>query len=139
MEALDGVELHDMVLSIGWGKAVPLPSVPCWPPPGGLAAQREGGAAVPPPAAAPGGADPFGRGGPPCGRFGGGRTGARKAEVVGVGPDIDVQIPEDPRQRFVIDAMAFYVMRDGCEFEQVCRLPRPPPGPTLSWVAHRCA
>ncbi|KAL4450080.1 hypothetical protein ABPG77_010749 [Micractinium sp. CCAP 211/92] len=119
MEALDGVELHDMVLSIGWGKAVPLPSVPCWPPPGGLAAQREGGAAVPPPAAAPGGADPFGRGGPPCGRFGGGRTGARKAEVVGVGPDIDVQIPEDPRQRFVIDAMAFYVMRDGCEFEQV--------------------
>lgn len=40
-------------------------------------------------------------------------------QVRGVGPDIDVQIPSDPRQRFVIDAMAFYVMRDGCEFEQV--------------------
>lgn len=38
-----------------------------------------------------------------------------------MGPDIDVQIPTDPRQRFVIDAMAFYVMRDGCEFEQVGR------------------
>lgn len=42
-------------------------------------------------------------------------------QVRGVGPDIDVQIPTDPRQRFVIDAMAFYVMRDGCEFEQVGR------------------
>ena len=40
-------------------------------------------------------------------------------EVVGLGPDIAVVIPPDPRQRFVIDAVAFYVMRDGCEFEQV--------------------
>ncbi|PRW57019.1 U2 snRNP-associated SURP motif-containing -like isoform X1 [Chlorella sorokiniana] len=111
MEALDGVEIHEMAISIGWGKSVPLPSVPCWPPPGGLAAAREGGAAVPPPVA-----DAAGR---RIGKFGGGRTGARKEEVRGVGPDIDVQIPTDPRQRFVIDAMAFYVMRDGCEFEQV--------------------
>ena len=40
-------------------------------------------------------------------------------EVIGVGPDIPVVIPADHRQRFVIDAIAFYVLRDGCEFEQV--------------------
>lgn len=73
MEALDGVEIHDMAIAIGWGKSVPLPSVPCWPPPGGLAAAREGGAAVPPPVA-----DAAGR---RIGKFGGGRTGARKEEV----------------------------------------------------------
>ena len=39
-------------------------------------------------------------------------------DVVGVGPTIEIAIPSDPRQRFVIDAVAFYVMRDGTEFEQ---------------------
>lgn len=39
--------------------------------------------------------------------------------VQGVGPDIEVIIPADQRQRFVVDAVAFYVMRDGTEFEQV--------------------
>jgi len=67
------VEIHEMAITIGWGKSVPLPSAPCWPPPGGLAAAREGGAAVPPPVA-----DSAGR---RIGKFGGGRTGARKEEV----------------------------------------------------------
>ena len=114
LEALDGVQLHDMALSIGWGKSVPLPAVPCWPPPGGLAAAREGGAAVAPPSLE----DTHRGANFKVGRFGGGRTGARRVEVKGVGPTIEVQIPTDPRQRFVVDAVAFYVMRDGCEFEQ---------------------
>lgn len=46
------------------------------------------------------------------------RRAARRV-VTGVGPDIEVEIPADPRQRFVVDAVAFYVMRDGTEFEQV--------------------
>lgn len=133
LEALDGVELHDMALTIGWGKSVQLPAVPCWPPPGGLAAAREGGAAVPPPVAAQGG-----RRAPPCGRFGGGRTGARKEEVVGVGPDIDVSIPGDARQRFIIDALACYVMRDGCEFEQVRWGGRVAVGGVLWWYSGGC-
>ncbi len=49
LEALDGIELHGLPLTIGWGKAVPLPATPCWPPPGGLAATRDAGAAIAPP------------------------------------------------------------------------------------------
>lgn len=42
----------------------------------------------------------------------------------GNGPDITVPIPADGRQRFVIDTVAAYVLRDGPDFEQVrlCRL-----------------
>ena len=49
---------------------------------------------------------------------GSGPAGGRE-RLQGVGPDVNVQIPSDSRQRVVIDAVAFYVMRDGCEFEQV--------------------
>ena len=43
----------------------------------------------------------------------------------GNGPDITVPIPADGRQRFVIDTVAAYVLRDGPDFEQVrlCLLP----------------
>ncbi len=91
-EALDGVTLHDMQLTIGWGKAITLPAVPAWPPPGGLAAAREGGAAVPPPSSdhhhhhrGPGGRGDYHHGGrhkeyddgpPPGARRGGGGGGA---------------------------------------------------------------
>lgn len=101
--ALDGVSLHDLQLTIGWGKAVPLPAVPAWPPPGGLA----GGAAAAAAPLAPESTRQRMHDGPPP-----------KAAVVGLGDDIEVRVPEDARQRFVVDATAFYVLRDGCEFEQ---------------------
>lgn len=37
----------------------------------------------------------------------------------GVGPDIEVPIIADLRQRFILDSLATYVQRDGCAFEQV--------------------
>lgn len=37
----------------------------------------------------------------------------------GVGPDIEVPILEDMRERFIIDSLALYVQRDGCAIEQV--------------------
>jgi hypothetical protein len=30
-----------------------------------------------------------------------------------------VKIPDDLKQRFLIDSMALYVLKDGCEFEQL--------------------
>ena len=101
--ALDGVTLHDLQLAVGWGKAVPLPAVPVWPPPGGA---EEGDPAAAP--AAPESTRQRAHDGPPP-----------KETVTGRGPDVEVSLPEDSRQRFVIDAVAAYVMRDGCEFEQV--------------------
>ena len=107
-EALDGIILRDLELTLGWGKSVPLPAVPLWPPPGGLAAGTEDGAIGIPLAAAPEASRQRMHDGPPP-----------KPIIVGRGPDIEVAIPSESRQRFLIDAMAFYVMRDGCEFEQV--------------------
>ncbi|GAB4814277.1 hypothetical protein N2152v2_001323 [Parachlorella kessleri] len=163
-DALDGVTLHDLQLTIGWGKAVSLPSQPAFPPPGGLQAPREGGAAVPPPSSSseqyhqrPGSGDPQYQGGGggggeqypfrggyedegagrhamgPAGRRGGGTGGALSRVVQGVGPDIEVEIPSDSRQRFVIDALAFYVMRDGTEFEQVV-MEREPNNPEFNFL-----
>jgi len=43
----------------------------------------------------------------------------RPKEVEGVGSDVEVVAPQDARVRFIIDTMALYVLRDGCEFEQV--------------------
>ena len=42
--------------------------------------------------------------------------------MVGVGSDIEVKIPDDTRMRFIVDSMALYVLRDGCEFEQMMML-----------------
>jgi len=38
----------------------------------------------------------------------------------GVGKDIEVPIIGDLRERFIIDSLALYVLRDGCAIEQVC-------------------
>lgn len=102
-DALDGITLHDLTLMVGWSKAVPLPAVPVWPLPG----NAEAGATVAAPAAPESTRQRMHDGPPP------------KEIVRGYGSDIVISIPEDARQRFVIDAMAYYVMRDGCEFEQV--------------------
>ena len=34
------------------------------------------------------------------------------------GPDIVIEVPADGRARYVIDALASYVVGDGCAFEQ---------------------
>lgn len=103
-DALDGVALCGFILQVGWGKPVPLPSVPVWPPAGageGLSGAAAG--ALPNPEST----RERKQDGPPP-----------KVTVLGRGRDIDVEIPENPRIRFVIDAMSFYVSKDGCEFEQ---------------------
>lgn len=106
-DALDGVILRELPLTIGWGKAVPLPPVPVWPPRKGLSAGDDDDGMIKIPAAAPESTRQRMHDGPPP-----------KRVVVGRGQDIEIAIPSDPRQRFVIEAMAFYVLRDGCEFEQ---------------------
>ena len=35
------------------------------------------------------------------------------------GPDLRVVEPPDERQRYIIDMMASYVLKDGCDLEQV--------------------
>ena len=40
-------------------------------------------------------------------------------EHAGVGPPIAVAEPADERQRYIIDMLASYVIKDGCTFEQV--------------------
>lgn len=164
-EALDGVMLKDLQLVVGWGKAVPLPPVPVWPPPAeslpgsfvAVAPDYNGGSPFPgtsylPPAHPAATHQHMGNAPPPTqpsvamvpqcpprpalphAMHASGaaimvpslestRQRAQdgpppKQEVVGMGPDIHVLIPADPRQRFVIDAMAYYVLQDGCDFEQ---------------------
>eukprot|EP00192_Tetraselmis_astigmatica_P006934 CAMPEP_0117654630 /NCGR_PEP_ID=MMETSP0804-20121206/3845_1 /TAXON_ID=1074897 /ORGANISM="Tetraselmis astigmatica, Strain CCMP880" /LENGTH=766 /DNA_ID=CAMNT_0005460921 /DNA_START=206 /DNA_END=2503 /DNA_ORIENTATION=+ len=144
-DTLHSKELYGHELHIGWGKSVPLPAVPIWPPPEGLAAGRLGLAgtpsAMPPAAAAPWasgpapsaaatpqqGAAPLRRQPPLAGR-----RAAAAAQVGlpgmsekpadpdhdGVGPDIVVAVP-DARERFIIDTLADYVSVDGSDFEQV--------------------
>ena len=41
-------------------------------------------------------------------------------EHMGVGPPVAVTEPADERQRYVIDMLASYVLKDGATFEQVC-------------------
>ena len=36
------------------------------------------------------------------------------------GPDIVITAPGDARVRYIADALASYVVHDGCAFEQVC-------------------
>ncbi len=47
-----------------------------------------------------------------------------RTHAQGVGPDIEVPIIEDLRERFIIDSLALYVLRDGCAIEQVCCMHR---------------
>lgn len=115
-EALDGAFLHEMPLNIGWGKAMPLPTAPIWPPPGGLAVE-EGAPLYPaPPAPGPDGRWTWREAVPVVPH--GAREDAAQGPL-GRGPRIVVHPPADERTRFVIDAVAYYVIRDGCSFEQV--------------------
>jgi len=165
--ALDGVMLHGVPLALGWGKAMPLPAVPIWPPPPSLLAVGVAGdsskvkgddgrekstdyfvstrriddhpplpslhqqqpiipppvpvvpVSVPPPVPVPvvvpdmidivpqralGVIAPL----------------PIRPVAAGHGPDIIVSVPiSNPRQRFIIDATASFVAKDGCDFEQI--------------------
>jgi U2-associated protein SR140 len=98
---LDGALLHDMELAVGWGKSVPLPSVPIWPPATGL------GQAIAAEIAPESTRERIHDGPPP------------KEEITGIGPDVVVLTPQDERMRFIIDALAYYVVQDGFAFEQL--------------------
>lgn len=37
----------------------------------------------------------------------------------GCGPDLRITEPADERQRYIIDMLASYVLKDGCDLEQV--------------------
>lgn len=104
-DALDGVALCGFLLQVGWGKAVPLPAIPVWPPPGELLGSNAAALGIMP---NPEATRQRKQDGPPP-----------KSTVIGRGKDIDVTFPEDPRIKFVIDAMSYFVSKDGCEFEQV--------------------
>mmetsp|Transcript_16329 Transcript_16329/g.48953 ORF Transcript_16329/g.48953 Transcript_16329/m.48953 type:complete len:1001 (+) Transcript_16329:302-3304(+) len=111
-DELDGVVLHDQDLKLGWGKAVTLPAraLNQGATPGSAPLPSKVGAAVPPPGveAPPPWSDPHAAQQP--------RGGSSVHH--GNGPDITVPLPADGRQRFVIDTVAAYVLRDGPDFEQ---------------------
>lgn len=70
---------------------------------------RNAGAAVPPPGveAPPPWTDPHAQE-------------ARSQDVhAGCGPDLRIMEPADERQRYIIDMLASYVLKDGCDLEQV--------------------
>jgi len=94
LREMGGAIFHNHRLSMTWGDPITLPEVPIWPHPGGLMANPEE-------------TRERAQDGPPS-----------KEKVHGIGPDIIVNLPEDSRSRFVIDAMAVFVARDGFEFEQ---------------------
>ena len=97
MRKMGGIKFHGNMLSINIGDPVPLPSVPLNP--AGFktlanpAATRERLEDGPAP----------------------------KAITLGVGPDVVVALPDTAKRRYIIDATAFYVARDGYEFEDLIR------------------
>lgn len=94
LNTMAGTLFHNHRLSMNWGDPVSLPAVPIWPLSGVVTAKpestRERILDGPPP----------------------------KEKVRGIGPDMIVKPPDDPKTRFIIDAMAMFVARDGIEFEQ---------------------
>jgi U2-associated protein SR140 len=46
---------------------------------------------------------------------------ALKVVMRGIGPDIQVSLPDDARRRYIIDVTAVYVARDGAEFEDAIK------------------
>jgi len=117
---LNGKLIHEFEMHVGWGKAVPLPALPVYPPPDGVAAGRLLPPGVAPPAPLGGGFSAV----PPVGSgFSAVPAPLEMMERptdpahVGSGPDIAVPVPE-PRERFIIDTMADYVSVDGTDFEQ---------------------
>uniref|UniRef100_A0A6S8KMZ3 U2 snRNP-associated SURP motif-containing protein n=2 Tax=Dunaliella TaxID=3044 RepID=A0A6S8KMZ3_DUNTE len=141
LEAMDGMILHDFELRIGWGKAMTLPLTPVWPGPGmgASAHQVPSGApnayathAAPALVAAASGAPASAahavavvasmmnsQAGAMPWSSGAERREQEKGLHDGVGPDIEVPIIEDLRERFIIDSLALYVLRDGCAIEQL--------------------
>mmetsp|Transcript_3799 Transcript_3799/g.6509 ORF Transcript_3799/g.6509 Transcript_3799/m.6509 type:complete len:840 (+) Transcript_3799:199-2718(+) len=125
---MDGKVISGFDMRIGWGKCIPIPSAPIWPPPGGIPPEDALGATVPPPGntLAPGivplltsRATKGGRfsteTGPPA------PAGPRPPSydiLPPSGPDVVVKVPSHSRQQHVIDVMAKYVVQDGCPFEQ---------------------
>jgi U2-associated protein SR140 len=163
--ALDGVMLHGVPLALGWGKAMPLPAVPIWPPPHSFMAVGVAGDSskvkdddgreksrdyfesstidgypplpflhqqqpiIAPPGQGPG---PVVVPGPgpivvpdmidvvPQRALGVIAPLPIKPVAAGHGPDTIVSVPiSNPRQRFIIDATASFVAKDGCDFEQI--------------------
>jgi len=108
MNTLGGLDFHGRVLSIGWADPVPLPDKPL----------NDQAAAV---------ADPTStreklEDGPPP-----------KAVVRGVGRNVVVKPPDTARARYVCDALAVYVARDGAEFEDAVKA-REAGNPELSFL-----
>ncbi|GMH42641.1 hypothetical protein BSKO_10560 [Bryopsis sp. KO-2023] len=99
-EKLNGEMLHEYELRIGWGKSVPIPPVPVYPPPNAetLKLLQHPGIA---PVAQENLPKP--------------KDGTSGADL----PDIDVHIPDDGHVRYIIDTLACYVLRDGCALEQL--------------------
>lgn len=94
LNAMSDTLFHNHRLSMNWGDPVPLPEVPIWPILGGSTANPES-------------TRKRAHDGPPP-----------KEKVYGLGPDIIVKPPNSGRSRFLIDAMAVYVVRDGLAFEE---------------------
>ena len=94
MNTMGGASFHNHRLSINWGDPVSLPAIPIWPRPIGVSTNPESTR------------ERIQDGPPP------------KEKVLGIGPDIVVKPPENGKIRFIIDAMAVFVVRDGIEFEQ---------------------
>lgn len=96
LNEMDGIMFHDHILSLAWGENVPIPAVPIWPPSAGAEnpeSTRKRSINAPP----------------------------IKEKIRGKGPEVIVEAPKDERTRFIIDALALYVVKDGFEFEQVIR------------------
>eukprot|EP00798_Chlamydomonas_sp_ICE-L_P032267 gene32267-16833_t len=146
LTALSGLLLHDYELQLGWGKAVPLPDGPIYrrppdgaaepvDPKGGVPAGAHGsthitstrseGRAFAPAHVAVAGAAPGAAPSTVTASFAmPWGTGEETADHIigtvhqGVGPQIEVQIPES-RVRYIVDTLALYILKDGCEFEQI--------------------
>lgn len=104
LEALNGVRLCGREMSIGWGKAMPIPARPIWVPiaPGDTASAA---------GYAPSGGPGRGRGVPDA-------AGPTDAAARGGVPEVVVRTPEDGRQRFVIDSLACHVLQGGRALER---------------------
>lgn len=109
LDALNGVRLCGREMSIGWGKAMPIPARPIWVP---VAPGDTASAAGFDPAAGPGrqhrAADAAAAAGLAA------AAPATSADI----PDVVVRAPEDGRQRFVIDSLACHVLQGGSALER---------------------
>eukprot|EP00878_Enallax_costatus_P008741 GHUV01009136.1.p1 GENE.GHUV01009136.1~~GHUV01009136.1.p1 ORF type:complete len:411 (+),score=80.68 GHUV01009136.1:1630-2862(+) len=120
LKSLDGLALHGMEMNIGWGKAVPLPPVPLY---SGVGVPTGPLTAIVPPAVTRERGNPITLAiqsalMPATGMFAKESTQSREV-IKGVGTNVEVRLPDDPKTRFIIDSMALYVLKDGCEFEQL--------------------